>query len=358
MGKLVISEFLSLDGVMDTPSWTAPYWNDGIAAFKAAEMEAAQALLQGRVTYDGMATAWPERGDEDPGAATMNAIPKYVVSTTLTDATWNNSTIIRENVVQEVQALKDRYEGDVLVYGVPFSAGAQAGRWAEPARLPGGAGPGQAPVRRWSRAGPDTDRLAHVQLRRGTAPVRHRPLMGTALLSMFMSLDGFVNDPQGRVGPLYPDPAAFDQTAFMQDSVRTTGSVVMGRRAFDMGKPDGYVGQYEYQVPIFVLTHHPPAVPPKQDERLTFTFVDSIREAVTQAKVAAGDRDVLIIGGADTAQQALNAGVVDELEVGVAPVLLGGGTPLFGTLLQSVRLKRLSMTDLSGTAILRYRIVR
>ncbi|WP_309571874.1 dihydrofolate reductase family protein [Deinococcus sp.] len=117
MGKLVISEFLSLDGVMDTPSWTAPYWNDGIAAFKAAEMEAAQALLQGRVTYDGMAAAWPERGDEDPGAATMNAIPKYVVSTTLSDATWNNSTIIRENVVQEVQALKDRYEGDVLVYG-------------------------------------------------------------------------------------------------------------------------------------------------------------------------------------------------------------------------------------------------
>ncbi|WP_309571873.1 dihydrofolate reductase family protein [Deinococcus sp.] len=180
--------------------------------------------------------------------------------------------------------------------------------------------------------------------------------MGTVLLSMFVSLDGFVNDPQGRVGPLYPDPAALDQTAFMQDSIRTTGAVVMGRRAFDMGKPDEYVGQYEYQVPIFVLTHHPPAVPPKQDERLTFTFVDSVGDAVTQAKVVAGDRDVLIIGGADTAQQALNAGVVDELEVGVAPVLLGGGTPLFANLVHPFTLERTQITDLLGTPILRYRV--
>lgn len=117
MGRLVISEFISLDGVIDTPSWTAPYWNDDIAAFKGEEMGAARALLQGRVTYDGMAAAWPGRGDEDPGAAIMNSIPKYVVSTTLREATWNNSTIIRENVAQEVQALKDRTDGDLLVYG-------------------------------------------------------------------------------------------------------------------------------------------------------------------------------------------------------------------------------------------------
>lgn len=117
MGRLVISEFISLDGVIDTPAWTAPYWSDDIAAFKAEEMQAAGALLQGRVTYDGMAAAWPERGDDDPGAAIMNSIPKFVVSTTLREATWNNSTIIREHVVQEVQALKERTDGDVLVYG-------------------------------------------------------------------------------------------------------------------------------------------------------------------------------------------------------------------------------------------------
>jgi dihydrofolate reductase len=117
VSKLVVSEFLSLDGVMDSPSWTAPYWNDEIAAFKAAEMETTQALLQGRLTYDGMAAAWPARSDEDPGARIMNSLPKYVVSATLTEATWNNSTIIRGDVAQEVQALKDSGGGDILVYG-------------------------------------------------------------------------------------------------------------------------------------------------------------------------------------------------------------------------------------------------
>lgn len=117
MGRIVISEFLSLDGVMDTPSWTAPYWNDTIAAFKASETQTTEALLQGRVTYDGMAVAWPERGDDDPGAALMNSLPKYVVSTTLTHAPWNNSTIIRDNVEQELRDLKARYAGDILVYG-------------------------------------------------------------------------------------------------------------------------------------------------------------------------------------------------------------------------------------------------
>ncbi len=117
MGQLIISEFISLDGVMDTPSWQGPYWNDEIAAFKASEMESTQALLQGRVTYDSMAAAWPNRGNDDPGAALMNSLPKYVVSSTLTNATWNNSTIIRENVSQEIQALKDQYSGDILVYG-------------------------------------------------------------------------------------------------------------------------------------------------------------------------------------------------------------------------------------------------
>ncbi|WP_161880880.1 dihydrofolate reductase family protein [Deinococcus alpinitundrae] len=117
MGRLIVSEFLSLDGVMDTPAWTAPYWNDEIAAFKASETATTGALLQGRVTYDGMAAAWPARGDEDPGAALINSLPKYVVSTTLAEATWNNSTIIRENVAQAVQALKDQYSADILVYG-------------------------------------------------------------------------------------------------------------------------------------------------------------------------------------------------------------------------------------------------
>jgi len=183
--------------------------------------------------------------------------------------------------------------------------------------------------------------------------------MGSVLLSMFTSLDGFVNDSQGRVGPLYPDPVSLAQTAFMQDSIRCTGAVVMGRRTFEMGDPDGYAGQYEYQVPIFVLTHHPPEVAPKQGGRLTFTFVTGgIEDAVARAQTAAVDREVLIIGGADTARQALNAGVVDELEIGVVPVLFGEGTTLFANLLHAVRLERTQVAELSGTTVLRYRVIR
>lgn len=88
MATLVMSEFLSLDGVMEEPSWSAPYWNDEIAAFKAAEMAGADALLLGRVTYEGFAQAWPSRTDEASGGARMNALPKYVASTTLDRAEW------------------------------------------------------------------------------------------------------------------------------------------------------------------------------------------------------------------------------------------------------------------------------
>ena len=80
-------------------------------------MEQADALLLGRVTYDAMAVAWSARGDEDPGAARMNSLPKDVVSGTLQEAIWNNSEIIRGDVAGEVVALKARYSGDILVYG-------------------------------------------------------------------------------------------------------------------------------------------------------------------------------------------------------------------------------------------------
>lgn len=117
MRKLVVSQFLSLDGVMDTPSWSAPYWNDEIAAFKGAEMASVGALLLGRLTYEGFAEAWPSRTDEASGGARMNALPKYVVSTTLQRADWNNSSIIRPDVAAGVAALKAQPGADILVYG-------------------------------------------------------------------------------------------------------------------------------------------------------------------------------------------------------------------------------------------------
>ena len=83
-------------------------------------------------------------------------------------------------------------------------------------------------------------------------------------------------------------------------------------------------------MPIFVLTHTPPAQLPKPDERLTFTFVtDGIESAIRQALAAAGDKDVTVVGGPSTVQQCLQHGLVDVLQIGIMPVLLGDGLRLF-----------------------------
>jgi dihydrofolate reductase len=154
--------------------------------------------------------------------------------------------------------------------------------------------------------------------------------MSKVVVGTTMSLDGFINDRNGSVDRLYPDLAALGKTEMLQESIRTTGAVVMGRHAFEMGDPDWYVDNYEYQVPIFVVTHRVPDKPPRQDDKLTFTFVtDGIESAVRQARAAAGDKDVTVIGGADIAQQIIKAGLADEIEVGIMPILLGEGLRFF-----------------------------
>ena len=146
----------------------------------------------------------------------------------------------------------------------------------------------------------------------------------------------------------------------MVASIAATGAVLMGRRTFEMGDPDAYVGNYEFQVPIFVLTTHPPARPPKQDDRLTFTFVgDGIATAVSQAQAAAGSKDVQVVGGASVIQQLLRAGFVDELHLGVMPVLLGGGLRLLENLdPDRVRLETLGVETVGQRTSFRFRIVR
>jgi len=150
--------------------------------------------------------------------------------------------------------------------------------------------------------------------------------MAKVIAGMTMSIDGFVEDARGNAAELYPDLDALRDTAYMTDTIAQTGAVLMGRKTFAMGDPDEYVGNYEFQVPIFVLTHRAPLLPPRQDEHLTFTFVtDGLASAVRQATTAAGDRAVQVVGGVDVIGQLLEAGAVDELQVDVMPVLLGAG---------------------------------
>lgn len=116
--KIVVTQFITLDGVIEAPNeWSFPYWNDNIAKLKLDELMAADAHLLGRVTYEGFAAAWPDRTDEAGFADRMNNLPKYVVSTTLEKAEWNNSTILKTDVAVQIAELKKQPGGDILVAG-------------------------------------------------------------------------------------------------------------------------------------------------------------------------------------------------------------------------------------------------
>lgn len=186
--------------------------------------------------------------------------------------------------------------------------------------------------------------------------------MSKVVLGMTMSIDGFINDRSGSVAALYPDLDTWRYTEPGRESIQNTGAVVMGRNSFAMADdPDMLADNYEYQVPIFVLTHQAPKVKPKENERLTFTFVtDGLESAIAQAKAAAGDKDVTIIGAANTTQQCLRAGLADELHVDIMPVLLGGGLRWFeDTGMEAVQLERLKVVELpGGRTHLRFRFVK
>ena len=127
MSKLVVSEFVTLDGVMEDPGGSEGFERGGWAfqfdrgpegnKFKLDEVLAADALLLGRKTYEGFAAAWPSRTDEAGFAEKMNTMPKFVVSGTLESADWNNSTVIKGDVAEAVSKLKQRPGGDLLVAG-------------------------------------------------------------------------------------------------------------------------------------------------------------------------------------------------------------------------------------------------
>jgi dihydrofolate reductase len=117
MRKLIVSEFLTADGVMEAPNeWHGPYFDDDMARTVGEQMAASDALLLGRTTYEGFAVAWPAMPGA-PGADHMNGVAKYVVSTTLEKAEWNNSTVISDDPAAAITALKERDGGDITVMG-------------------------------------------------------------------------------------------------------------------------------------------------------------------------------------------------------------------------------------------------
>src|SRR6266566_10082632 len=183
-------------------------------------------------------------------------------------------------------------------------------------------------------------------------------VMGNVIIGASMSLDGFMNDRHGDVNRLYPDFEALRRTEMLQEEIRTTGAVVMGRHAFDMAEGD--LTDYEYQVPIFVLTHTvPQQVVKGENDRLTVTFVtDGIESAIEKAKAAAGDKHVIVVGGANTAQQCLRAWLVDEIHIGIVPVLFGEGLRFFEPLAnEQMELERTRVFESPTRTDLWFRVV-
>ena len=124
MRKLIVSEFVTLDGVMEAPGgeeghphsgWVFDFMSPDQEKYKLEETLSSEILLLGRVTYEGFAAAWPDRGGEF--ADKMNTMPKFIVSKTLQDPEWENSTVLEGDVAEEVRKLKDQEGGPILVAG-------------------------------------------------------------------------------------------------------------------------------------------------------------------------------------------------------------------------------------------------
>jgi dihydrofolate reductase len=193
--------------------------------------------------------------------------------------------------------------------------------------------------------------------------------MSTLIANMSMSLDGFVDDAGGGVGPLFAWYARGDHATRMpgdgrefrtsrasarvlREGVAATGALVCGRRLFDATR--GWGGRHPVGAPVFVVTHHPPTDWPHPG----FTFVqDGVAAAVEQASAVAGEGRVAV-ASADVARQCLELGLLDEIHVDLVPVLVGAGKPWFAGLAGVVELEDPAITPGEGVTHLRYRVRR
>ena len=186
--------------------------------------------------------------------------------------------------------------------------------------------------------------------------------MTKVILGLTISLDGFAEDINGSVGKLYPDLDTLRETEVLKESISSTGAVVMSKKEFSMAEdPDWMADNYEYQVPIFVFTDKEPEKHPKENDNLSFTFVTGgIKSAVMQAKAAAGDKDVTIIGSASTTQQCLRTGLADELHVDIIPLFLKRGYRPFEDITNNpLKVERINVIALpAGRTHLKFRFIK
>ncbi len=200
--------------------------------------------------------------------------------------------------------------------------------------------------------------------------------MSSVVLDITMSLDGFVtapNDGPGRgvgddgeclhywvfggpwtYGESHQDrPGTTGVDREVIDELMEAGAAVVGRRMYDV--TDGWGGRPPFGVPCIVVTHR---LVDQPEPASGFEFVDGIEAAVDRARQIAGDRQVGIGGGASIAQQALQADLVDELQIHIAPVILGAGRPLFGELGTRLQLERTRVLDSPFATHIKFRVLK
>lgn len=186
---------------------------------------------------------------------------------------------------------------------------------------------------------------------------RHEGDMGSVLLDMAISLDGFVGGLKGQDAGLYDwyfTPS--DEATFVKNELLTTiGAMILGRRTFG-DQPDGF--DTPYNMPHFVLTHTPRETVSR--DGMQFIFVsEGIQHALALAQAAAGGKLVCVAGGAQTAQQFIRAGLIDEIQLHLVPILLSTGIRLFDQAgAEPVSLERTRVIQGSGVTHLRFRTIK
>jgi dihydrofolate reductase len=193
--------------------------------------------------------------------------------------------------------------------------------------------------------------------------------MGKVILDMSMSLDGLIAQPNDKTGPLHSwlfngkttsrysnvFKTSGRSTDVLDEIFSSTGAMVAGRRTFDLVQER--IVNRPMDVPYFIVTHNPPDKPTV--DTMNFTFVtNGVEDAINQARAVAGDKNILLIGGANIARQCIEAGLLHEIQIHMAPILLKEGISLFGNLSpEQVKLETTRVIEAPGVIHLKFRVL-